>query len=205
MANPWDPLPLPILGNHDEGVLFAALGRTLNRWEYIEVGLSILFSLFAGDPSFTKMQAYGASGKIFRNRLDGLKRAADGWFARSPSQEIEGEFDKLVTAAGGFADRRNEVAHGLVMDASVFLFWREKMILASPNRPQFLVIPPYYLVSRHNDLTGMPDYGYSSIELDALDERLIDFEIEVDSFTHRLWPGQWPSAYSAPSHGTCRA
>jgi hypothetical protein len=115
MSNPWDPLPFPVVGDPEDRIVFEALGRTLNRWEFTEFALSILYSLFVGDYRFGKMQEYGKPN-IFKDRLGGLERVAAEWFTRRPDQQAEGEFDRIVNGARGFADRRNEIAHGLVVD-----------------------------------------------------------------------------------------
>ncbi|MER8822632.1 hypothetical protein NKH70_22915 [Mesorhizobium sp. M0991] len=190
MSNPWDPMSFPLMGDHDDSTLFEALGRALDKWEFVEFGLAMLYSLFVGDQSFAKTQEYGG-GKIFRERLAGLQRVAEAWFVNFPSQQLEGEFDKLTTAARGFSDRRNEFAHGLVMDVRPVMFWRSKMTLASPNLPQFIVGPPLYLGRKH-DLTGMPTFGYSSIELELIYDRMTEFELEVDRFIRTLWPSALP-------------
>ena len=188
MADPWDPLPLPLLGDQDDGVLFEALGRAIDRWEYVEFGLSQMFSLFTGAETWQKMREYGSNGNIFRDRLAGLQRVGSAWFIKNCNQQAEGEFDRLMTAARGFSDRRNEFAHGLVMDVSGFIVWRLQMRLASPTTPRFIVMPALHDLRKHDTL-GMPTFGYSSRELQMLYERLLDLEVEIALFMNRLWPG----------------
>ena len=191
MANPWDPLPLPLTADTSQSILFEVLGRTLDRWEYTEIGLSIMYCLFVGDPTFEKMREYG-EGRIFRERQAILRRAADKWFTKHPNQNEEGEFDKLMEAATGFAARRNEIAHGVVMNVQGVHFWQEKLRLASPNAPHFLIVPSIHTIRKH-DSTGMPVYGYASQQVEYLYNQIAKLEVAVDSFKRRLWPNNWPT------------
>ena len=54
MADHRDPLPRPLLGEQDDGVLFEGLGRAIDRWEYVEFGLSQMFSLCTGDETWQR-------------------------------------------------------------------------------------------------------------------------------------------------------
>lgn len=191
MANPWDPLPLPVIGDLFETTLYEALGRIVNRWEYMEVGLAIMYSLFAGDATFAKMAEYG-SGRIFKDRLAGLRRVAAQWFIKKPDQMAEGEFDRITAAAAGFSDRRNEFAHGIVMDVSGIIFWRVQLRLASPETPQFLLVPAFHVIRKHG-ADGMPQFGYSSSQLALLRDRIADLEISINEFKSVLWPSHWPT------------
>jgi hypothetical protein len=179
------------MGDQDDAVLYTALGRAIDRWEHIEYGLALLYSLFVNDPTFAAMKDYGA-GNIFRDRLTGLQKVAAAWFVKTPCQDIEGEFDRLMTAARGFSDRRNEFAHGIVMDVSGFTFWRLQMRLALPDTRRFIVMPAMHIIRKHDE-TGMPTFGYSSLELSVLQERMLEYELDIDRFTSRLWPERWPS------------
>jgi hypothetical protein len=193
MPNRWDPLPLPLLPDADEAVLFEALGRALERWECVENSLAFTYSLFVEDVTFRKMREYGANGRIFAERMNGLKRAARAWFVKNPSQDIEARFDQIALAAIGFADRRNEFAHGIVMDVAQFLFWRSQLTMAPRARPWLLLVPGLHVVRKH-DATGMPTFGYSSNELNIIFDRLVGLEAEIDQFKRTVWPAHWPGA-----------
>lgn len=188
MPDPWDPLPYPAHGDHDEDSLYAAVGRTIDAWERVEFELSWFYSLFLGDHELGKMQEYGgAGGNIFRDRAVKVAEAANAYFISEPDQEREAVFNRLLTAAKGFSDRRNEVAHGMLMDVRGFVFWRNKMPEASQSMPQYLWHPPYYHARKHG-LDGMPTFGYSSIELGTLNDRFFELEYAMGQFRARLWP-----------------
>lgn len=189
MPNPWE-LPLPLIADTDDTRLFEWLGRAINEWERVEFSLSTLYSFFVGDTTLGSVRGYG-EGRIYRERADILKRAAEKWFVQNSHQEFEGEFDRLMTAVTGFSDRRNEFAHGIVVEVSRFTFWRGRLPLASPSSRWFLIIPPVQ-VARKQDDNGMPAYGFSSYELLILTERLGDMLVELHDFNSRLWPDDWP-------------
>ncbi|MER9266608.1 hypothetical protein NKI63_18870 [Mesorhizobium sp. M0410] len=187
MINPWDPFPFPLYGDQNEDEIYQWIGRSLDAWEHVEFELARMYSLLCGDPEWAKMQEYGGSGNIFRDRIGNLANVAVSYFRRDPHQDHEGALDGLITACKGFADRRNEVAHGMVMDVQTFLFWQDKMKAAAPNVPQLLVVPPYYHVRKHDSL-GLPGFGYSSFELSTITNRLLDLSRAIDAFNLRVWP-----------------
>jgi hypothetical protein len=186
MPDPWEPLPLPLRADADKAVLFEALGRTLDRWEYIEYSLSVLYSLFAGGITHERYKEYG-NGITFSHRLAALERAAASWFVKCCDQNAEGEFSRIVTAARGFSDRRNEFAHGLVVNVNRIIVLRLRLRLSSGDGPMYLVIPPIHVWRKHNEI-GMPMFGYSSYELNMLATRLRHFQAEIYLFQLRLFP-----------------
>ncbi|TIX70770.1 MAG: hypothetical protein E5V25_09390 [Mesorhizobium sp.] len=187
MSNPWDPFPFPLFGDQIEAEIYEWIGRALDAWEHVEFELARMYSLLVGDPEWSKMQEYGSAGNIFRDRIGNLANVAASYFCIKPHQDHEGALDALITACKGFADRRNEVAHGMVMNVQTFMFWQEKLKWAVPNVPQLLVVPPYYLLRKH-DSSGMPGFGYSSVELTALTTRLRELSWSIDDFNSRVWP-----------------
>ncbi|MBO6724190.1 MAG: hypothetical protein JJ911_00830 [Rhizobiaceae bacterium] len=185
MADPWD-IPLPIVADYDESPLYEALGRAVDRWEHIEWTLSMLYSLFVGDHTFLSMREYGANGNIFRDRLAGLERAADAWFVKNCNQSAEGEFNRLMVAARGFSDRRNEFAHGVVANVAPHIFWRCRL-LSAPEPDRYLVVPPIYIVRKYDEY-GLPTFGFSSFELEILHNRMQFLELDLALLMDDLWP-----------------
>lgn len=175
-----------------DAVLFEASGRTLDRWEWTEFGLAFMYCLLRGDYAFSDMNAYGANGKIFSDRLRGLRRAAASWFTKHPNQTRESKFDEIAARAEGFALRRNEIAHGLIMDVRTFLFWQHHLDMPPDSSEQFLLVPPPYDM-RKQDQQNMPSYGYSVRELDTLYFRIVELEKDIDNFKRLLWPTIWPA------------
>jgi len=100
-------------------------------------------------------------------------------------QGLEGEFNRLCTIASGFADRRNEVAHGIVMEVGAVQFFTQRLLLAMPGRKQHLVVPPYHSIRKH-DFVGMPSFAYNAEQLKTLARRLIAFGGEIVAYRERL-------------------
>lgn len=197
MPDPWDPFPMPSRGEPVEFSLYYGMGKVIDCWERVEFGLSQLYSLFLGDRSFMSMTEYGRTGNIFRDRIAGLGRAADEHFRRSPHQAAEGGLDRLIAAAKGFSDRRNEVAHAIVMDVQTVLFFQHNMTQAAQGVPQFLVIPPVYHV-RKMDANGLPAFAYSTVELNVLGDRMFNLEVAIDDYIRECWPGALPPRLVEP-------
>jgi hypothetical protein len=183
MPNPWDPLRFPIVGDADPYDLYAAVGTFVSEWEAVEMTLAQLYSIFVGQgPAGKAIQDYGR-GRIFRERLTDLERVAQSYFIRHNSQNLEGEFDEICLAAKGFADRRNEVAHGLVMEVSNIQFFRDKLQLA-PAGAQHLVIPPYHAVRNH--AAGFPVWAYNGEQIRTFARRFIDLNSGIKAYREQL-------------------
>jgi hypothetical protein len=130
------------------------------------------------------MRRYGAM-RNFPGRLDDLAKAFDSYRIRNPDQEIEGAFDRLIEEVRKFYDRRNEVAHGVVMPISNFHHFRRHLTNKSQEPPQFAVIPPYHLHRGHGP-DGLPVYAYTSASLHSLLEELMRLWDRLKSYRATL-------------------
>ena len=174
MSNPWDQPPFPTSGDPDDAITYEGVGRVVSHWESLEFELARLYTLFRGDPDGELLldpKGYG-SGRIFQERLKILNGAAEKFFLSNPAQNFEGGFSRIVNAVLGFADRRNDVAHGTVMplENNSWVMHRFGKPKGGPPR-QFLLVPPLHVVRKHED--GVPKYAYSSAELKTLADNLI--------------------------------
>lgn len=161
MAEPRGVPPFPEHGDEDPDDTYKTVGRSLSEWEGLEYQLSHLYAQFIGQPArISVMRQYGA-GRIFADRMAALKRVAEAFFIRLPNQDTEAEFDRIANAALRLADRRNEIAHGIVRP----LQWTQSMSLAYEQlRVEFALVPPLY--SRQKlDGQHRPKYIYTANEL----------------------------------------
>lgn len=163
--NPWDPIPIPTHADPIDSATYEGVGRVISQWESVEFQLSRLYSAFVGDSDGPPIQQYGV-GRIFKERLAILERSAQQWFISQPSQHAEGHFDRIVEQVRGFADRRNEVAHGIVFPVHTVSFFMETMKLPSGNE-WWALVPPYHLLRKHDE-RGAPTYVYTRAELFTL-------------------------------------
>jgi hypothetical protein len=171
MSNPWDSLPFPTSGDSDDRLTYEGVGRVMSEWEGNEFELARLHSVFLGDPDGdAAISSYG-KGRIFQERIRILREAAERYFSRHPNQTMEGNFERLAVAAEGFADRRNEVAHGYVLPMNKMLFFMHQIGLPVSEVPLYALVPPLHTIRWHKE--GLPKYAYTSSELRTLSERLL--------------------------------
>jgi hypothetical protein len=125
---PWDIRPKHTTGDGTADDVFRAVGMALTRWEFVEVALADIFTIFIGAPEISPpsepaVRAYG-SIPGFKSRVDMVDAAGEAFFHIDTRERdkkiIEGhakqraEFVELLKAIRGFADRRNDIAHGIV-------------------------------------------------------------------------------------------
>lgn len=193
-VSPWDPFPLPSVGDPDERLTYEWVGRVLDQWEAVEFQLSRLYSIFVGEPDGPAIWDYG-KGQIFRLRLSALSEVAEKYFVRCPDQKREGDLCRLVREAEDYSARRNEVAHGTVRDLSEFTFFRQHLASAGPD--QYALIPPLYLLRKH-DLSGHPQFAYTSPDMRVLRDRLFLLSDRIGTFRETL-PREQSQAPSSQS------
>ena len=170
----WDPLPFPACGDDDFKQTLYGVGLFITHWEAIEFELSRLYSFFAGDPDGEAVKRYG-KGRIFVERLDILNKAAASYFVSNTNQQTEAAYDDLANEASGFSVRRNEIAHGIVMDVARITIFQQKMPLLDPSKKHIVLIPPYYAMRFHGS-DGFPLYAYNSTQLETLSSYLLRLE-----------------------------
>ena len=180
MAKPWDIPLLPKNGDAIQDKTYAHVGFVMTRWESLEFELSRLHSLFLGALDETEaMRAYG-KGRIFPQRLEVLTDAADKHFRSCPCQRREGRLQELLREAEGYADRRNEIAHGIVFRIDQITFFRERLKPQLLHREHWALIPPLYASKAHY-ASGMPGYAYTSISMERLAHRLMNLQGRIRS------------------------
>ena len=164
---------------------YSAIGKVTSQWERVEFELSRLYSIFVGKPN-DAMQEYG-KGRIFRERACAFVESAEAYFINHPNQELEGRLHCLMCLAQGYADRRNEVAHGIVFDIQGITFFAERMEPEARSKPQFAIIPPYQTLRKHDE-DGAPKYAYTSEEMLNLRAKLFNLEEKISEFRKVLLP-----------------
>jgi hypothetical protein len=166
----WDRPPLPRRGDPHEDITFSYVGRVVTAWEAVEFELSRLYTWFRGSLDDTSlMRDYGA-GRIFRERAERLNAAAEKFFISQPSQEVERQFFDLLLQTKGYAERRNDIAHGMVFQIDHISHFRRRMKIKHLGQDHFAVIPPLYANRFHNE-AGLPSFAYTSVEMSRLISR----------------------------------
>lgn len=157
----------------DETTLYAEVGRFISVWEHTEFAFARLYSRFRGDQESTEfLREYGA-GKVFHDRSLALQRVAEKFFVSCCNQDSEASLATLLKVARQFADRRNEIAHGVLFNAA---HWPDLKEAADPSGAvrgdAFVVIPAFHIDRYHNE--ELPKYAYSSKEIAFLRRNLVD-------------------------------
>lgn len=148
--------PIPSRGDSTREVVYEAVGRALSNWEDVELDLACLYAAFLGiKPVDAIAQPEYVAARIFKERADVIVRAGDSHFVKNCDQAIEGEFKQLIIEARLLAERRNDIAHGVVRPV-----WSMKR----PEIEHFMLMPSTY---KHKFFTenANPLYAFSSKEI----------------------------------------
>jgi hypothetical protein len=158
----------------------------LSQWEFVEVELSHIYAIFCGKYFLAEAyDDYYQEGRTTKNRIKRIENAAERYFQRFPSQALEGQFSQLTRKIGGFADRRHEVAHGVVRPIQWFRT-AVPQITTSPEAPfEYCLAPPHYQRG-WIDENQRPLYIYTSTELKRIEEGLVLLLQEVVLFKNRI-------------------
>ena len=100
-------------------------------------------------------------------------------------KKYEGEFHQLSNLAERFADRRNDVAHGIVHPIGKLSYFRQFLDKNELGSRALALIPPLYTIRRH-DKDGRPMYAYSSVELFRLTSTIAEVWFNLSDFRNKL-------------------
>lgn len=185
MVNPWDPLPLPPTAEPIWKQIALGIGLVVSEWESVEYELGILCSHFCGGTLYP-FKEYG-KGRIFRERTAVIARFAEKYFVRICDQQKEGEFDRLIKASIGFSDRRNEVVHGLILDAkNVTFFQNTPLVIDKLKAHQYVILPHLYAKGWDHELRKPPPYAYNFSQMRQLAERMEVLHQSIKTFKESL-------------------
>lgn len=198
---PWDIPPFPKKGNVSQYILFAAIGRTLNAWEEVEIALAHLYSvLLTGDRFDTAaMHAYGAPAN-FNQRLLQLQQAGERYFVQHPLQQVEGEFSRLTTFISGYSARRNDIAHA----HALYIHWivppTQSVVMFSADERQWCLVPPHF---RANKFTtqNRPTYVLTSREINEFGLVFWDLVRAISNLSIWMLRHDPPLPYTRPRPG----
>jgi len=176
MALPWDRPPPPTQADADVEVLYAAIGCSLSHWEDIESELSHWYALCIG--KMWKHEAYDEyfdKGRTSQGRIAAMEKATERYFMNNPSQEAEGQLGVLIDATRKFADRRHELAHGIVRP--IGWYWpvvKATMKLPPALRDEWCLVPPHYQRSWFDPDKWEPEFVYTSKEVYMIDHGFVE-------------------------------
>jgi hypothetical protein len=178
---PWDDRPHPKRGDKKADITYAAVGRALTQWEYLEAKLAELFSQLVGGewPSGDDVPYHPADrayGSVLGSaaRLTMIEEAAKAHFQWYPNPALEKRLHYLIgTECRQFAGKRNNIAHGIV-----------DMRFSDPPKLQlgYWLVPSYYATKKH-PLKGPSAYAYTSGEIGYFIREFDRLWVEVGKLT----------------------
>lgn len=161
--------------------LFLALGKAVSAWEGVQAATSSLyFSMSTQELDMDENPLFQAFGgmSLIHNRHKELMKKSEEFLSKLPKHHTgAGNFrlriKKVMASYVGWAERRNDIAHGYVTEAHAPDY-------DDPAQP---IITVYSLCPSHARLSswghGEPEYNYVASELDefsrqfrALDDRI---------------------------------
>lgn len=181
MPNPWNRPEIPKRGDEYIDLTFIHVGRIMSIWEALEFELSRLYAFFAGAPyDIDIMQKDYGGGTIFRDRASALEAIADAYFTAHSNQSREGDFHEIISLARNYSARRNDIAHGIVFRVNDITYFSQRIRADRLSRDHFLLIPPLYAQRWHSK--GLPDFAYSSVEMQRIENRLDKVRTKIKKF-----------------------
>jgi hypothetical protein len=174
--NPWDRPPSPTEADRDADILYAAVGRALSSWENIESELSHWYALLIGKMwQHAAYDEYYDKGRSGQARIAVLEAAAERYFVKNPHQEVEAKFRTLMEATTAYADRRHEVAHGIVRPVQLYWPWVEATMKAPMGHDhEYCLVPPHYQRNWFDPQKWNPEFVYTSKEIHMIDGGFVD-------------------------------
>ena len=180
-SDPWHSSSLPQKGDADAISTYAGVGRVLSQWEEVEVELSAIYTILRGKHrQLAAFHEYGL-GRIFADRVQIFEKAMEAFFIKRPNQQLEGEMFVILQRVKNLANRRNEVAHGLVRPIQ----WMRSRRADDPPGGQFVLVPSHYNKRKFTPKT-LPTYAYTSIELHAVEMALFDARTALADYSLAL-------------------
>lgn len=176
MSCPWERPAAPTQPDADIQILYASVGQALTHWEQIESELSIWFALFIDKMwQHEAYDQYYEEGRTCRRRINTVEKAGEQFFIKKPDQRAESDFSTLIRATRGFADRRHELAHGIVRPVQWFWTW----VSATMKPPEgvdyeYCLVPPHYQRSWFDAKEWRPDFVYTSKEIYEIDRNFVE-------------------------------
>ena len=184
LSNPWDRPPVPRHGDDDQDRTYCGVGRVVSEWETIELELGHLYSLFEGkfgNPG--SVRDYGTS-PMFADRVAKLEKAKQRFFGRNPNRELDAEFCEMLERIRQYADRRHDVAHGIVRPI-IWAFGSAASSATGDLPFHYCVVAPDYKENRFDE-NHQPIYAYTWPEMMQIQGALHGAAHEVMRYKRKL-------------------
>jgi hypothetical protein len=184
----------PARGDPLESTIFEAVGRALTAWEELEATLGIMYSTAIGigfNHSLPAIRAYG-SVVAFKGRSDMIAAGLEAMFFMRPSgpmkTQLQADMAAVLTRAGQFSTRRNEIAHGVVGEHPNS--WQSGKDLEMG----YVLLPSAYATKKKDlaniGVLSMPyqeaQYYYSALEIGGFTQHFHNLNVGARTQTRKL-------------------
>lgn len=112
--------------------------------------------------------------------MEAMAAASARHFIAHPNQAAEGDFDVLMREAVAASARRNDIAHGIVMQVNDIGHFRNQIPVNLLRREHHALIPPLYLLRKHVD--GLPTFAYRSADMETIFIRLYELAEKIKAY-----------------------
>jgi len=182
---PWEDRPRPDQGDKRSITTFAAVGRALTQWEYLEAKLAELFGALVGSEpgemgSISTDPAARAFGAVLgsANRITMIEEAAKAHFRLYPDSTLEKRLLTFTsTELRHFSGKRDNIAHGIVES-----FFSKR---SNSLKLGYWLIPSYYATKKYK-LDGIRAYAYTAAEIDYFAKQFDRLWIEADALVSAI-------------------
>jgi hypothetical protein len=188
-VNPWNVQPAPTKGDARKAPLYRSIGQALSNWEFYETTLFLVFKSVTNPGWEAPLESAYGSILAHKGRAEMVSSALATYFTKFPVPHQMAFATSLLNRGGNFAARRNEIAHGRVLE------YFDK----SGKRNGFVVRPAIYALNKQ-ELTGFedrkvhpllpasskmilrPKYAYNSEQIDAFGKAFFNLGTEAGEF-----------------------
>ena len=121
MGNPWDVV-LDKDGDRTPDEIYYNVGRALSAWEYLEGVNGRLFGAILGLGGFNTIVAERAFGTVGNSKgrsemlVEAINTAFTAKYGNATAGQLKIDLMALISRTKLFAARRNEIAHGAVIE-----------------------------------------------------------------------------------------
>jgi len=180
--------PFPPKGDWSEDAIYGSIGRALSSWEHVEIALSDLFTSLLS-PNLYELPAQRAFGSVTTSglRSNMLKEAGDAFFMAFPNDDDNAKFDELRKLARQYAERRNDIAHGIVGPYPTPGGPVRGLALLPPRHATAKrTLIPHDKPQRHPP-TDRPNYAYASPEIMFFSAQFYDLSREIHQLALHMY------------------
>jgi hypothetical protein len=179
MSNLWDERPWAEMGDRFETEIFTAVGKASSHWELVEQAIAGLFTVVTVSryyaPAAPTIQAYSSVASSY-NRIRMVRAALQAWLYDWKHFEFGAQVQEILNECGGWAGRRNDVAHGV---ADRYLDEFEK---------GWFLVPGLYNI-KGRPLGKKAAYRYNAAIIDGFSQRFMDLHNRLHEMTSVM--GEW--------------